>query len=138
MKRSLVNFESVVKAFTMIMTNRMHQRFLSKVRGYMLTYLHKLIQKKEEDDNIKHANDSKLVIWTYQYNEKIHNIYPGHRDMNCIDGQFGEKVMCQDIEGNREANLIQDYNDSFVGVCQKHHLEFKYGFCLRVYLHAGT
>lgn len=63
----------------------MTRRFLAKARGYMLTY---------------------------QYSNKIHKMYRGHRDINCIDEDFIERVMSMSIKGNRDHNLIQNHTKS--------------------------
>ena len=54
----------------------------------MLTYAFK--KKKEEDNTVE-------IDWNYDTNEKIHKIYRGHRDANCIDGKFIEEVMSESI-----------------------------------------
>ena len=56
----------------------------------MLGYRHKQLQREEEgEDTFSDAKE------TYEYNEKIHKMYRGHRDANCIDGAFIERVMLQ-------------------------------------------
>ena len=99
-KCSSAMFESLVRSSIYNVNKRMDQHFSAKARGYMLTYLHKLVKKKEQDENIKNANDTKPVIWTYQYNKKIHKTYHGYRYMNCIDGKFIEIVMFMSIDRN--------------------------------------
>ena len=63
----------------------MCRRFSRKARGYMLVYNHKAI--KDETAGVEKKN----VL--YAYNEKIHKMYCGHRDANCINSAFIEKVM---------------------------------------------
>lgn len=41
-----------------------------------------------------------------------HKIYRGHKDMNCIFGQFIEKVVFMSINGNWEPDLIQNHTKS--------------------------
>ena len=56
----------------------------------MLGYRHKQLQREEVDE----TSDSNINE-TYDYNEKIHKMYRGYRDANCIDGAFIERVMLQ-------------------------------------------
>lgn len=71
-KRSSAMFESLVRSSITSVNKRMTQRFSEKARGYMLTYLHKSMEKKEQDKNIKNANNTKPVVWTHQ--KKSQNI----------------------------------------------------------------
>ena len=86
-KRSVVDFERLVKLSLLMVTLAMSRRFLAKARGYMLIYTHN--ELSEEDT---------IVEWTFKKNEKIHKQYCIHRDANCIDGKFIEKLM-RDIIG---------------------------------------
>ena len=38
--------------------------------------------------------DTKVNL-SYEYNENIHNMYRGHRDVNFIDGAFIDRMMLQ-------------------------------------------
>jgi len=86
MKRSSVNFERLMKDSINKVSTMMCRKFSRKARGYMLGYRHKQLQKEEVGEDIKES---------YEYNEKIHKMYRGHRDANCIDGAFIERVMLQ-------------------------------------------
>ena len=85
MKRSTLNFEKLVKDSVNKVSTMMCQRISRKARGYMLGYKHKQLQREEVDE----SRDS------YDYNKRIHKMYSGHRDANCIDGAFIKRVMLQ-------------------------------------------
>jgi len=90
MKRSTINFELLVRDSISKISTMMCRRFSRKARGYMLGYRHQQLQREEEgEDTFSDAKE------TYEYNEKIHKMYRGHRDANCIDGAFIERVMLQ-------------------------------------------
>ena len=88
MKRSIVNVKQLVKVSISKVSTMMCRQLSQKVRGYILGYRHKELQREEVDEN----TDSKANL-SYEYNEKIHKMYRGHHNANCIDGSFIERVM---------------------------------------------
>ena len=88
MKHYTVNFERLVRDSinkVSIMTSRSFSR---KARGYMLGYRHKELEKEGVDEKPDTKGNS-----SYEYNKKTHNMYRLHRDTNCIDGAFIERVV---------------------------------------------
>ena len=84
LKRSVAGFQDMVRVCISKVTIAMCRKFSAKARGYMLAYSHK---KLSVDD----------TLWSYEYTEKIHKIYRSHRDVNCIDGAYIEKVLRESV-----------------------------------------
>ena len=70
--------------------------FSAKARRYMLTYQHKATKAKSVH-NSTDGDKTEKMEWTLYLNEKTHNRYSSHRDMNGIDGEFIQIVIHESI-----------------------------------------
>ena len=74
---STANFEKLTTQLLSYITKDMRRKFSAKARIYMLTYQHKgmmAVENKIDESN----NENKSIIWSYDYNEKIHKQYSSH------------------------------------------------------------
>ena len=105
-KRFASKFEACVKRSISLVSPLMANRFSSKARSYMMGYKHRRVMIDECENTEKD-----MIIWSHDYNEKIHKIYRGHRDANIIEGQYIEKVMKECIQ-IKTLKIDQDYNET--------------------------
>ena len=74
----------------------------------MLTCQYKeMIVLENKIDEIN--NESKLIVWSSDYNEKIHTNGSSHWDTNIIDGPYIERVMRESIGVKFECQNIWIY-----------------------------
>ena len=94
-KRTTKEFRELVSNCVKKVDVTMARKFSRKARSYMLVYQHLRKMKELNGDNID---------VTHVDIEKLQKVYRGHRDANCIDGQFIMEVMkeCNRINLPRE------------------------------------
>ena len=92
-KRFASKFEACVKRSISLVTPLMANRFSAKARSYMMGYKHRRVMIDECENT-----DNDIIVWSHDYNEKIHKIYRGHRDANTIEGHYIEKVLKECIQ----------------------------------------
>ena len=87
-KRSASNFDACVRNCISRVTPLMANRFSAKVCSYMMGYKHRRMMINECQ---KTGKD--MLMWSHDYNERIHKIHHGHYDANTIKGKYIDEVM---------------------------------------------